>query len=585
MAQIPIRYLDHFPGNVRQDLHLTREYLASLKEELQVALTVIPIPSGHERGPDENPDALFWVVKGNRRFGGARKIELDSLLCLIDFTKADKQALLYIDQVVENDEDFRRPLTVFEKNRALTLAFDAGATRTEIRKRTGRSRKEIADALAAGKLSDDTRAVAQSMDYAWTTEELAMLAEFEGDAAALARIERMVRQWGHDASYAIEVVRREREEAAAQAKAHAEALAALEEAGIPVTDDEPDGAVLLTVLARQIDDFDPDKHGDCPGRGAFFYSWRQETPEFYCSTPDRHGYTPPEPRPVTVEPAPAPAKPKDDGPSRRIVVEGNRAWMAAAAVRHKWLTAFFARKTAPKPVQRFVTRMLNDMPAALRDELGRVKYTTLYSKLGGPAELDTALAVASPGRLAMLQLLPIAAAFEYQMSEASAECKNTWREGRYSPCSTSDAALWLRFLVQELGPELADKAYVPVPIEQALIEGVPYRGDNPAERDRPDGVVAEPQEEPESSAEEVDAEIGESEGEVLPGNAGVGDSDGVADGVAVIGEVLDEPEQEASLPEPFQPGAEDLSGSDMEVSDAPEGTDDTAGSGIDPIAA
>ncbi|MGV9386218.1 hypothetical protein ACWDRB_61180 [Nonomuraea sp. NPDC003707] len=177
LLRIPIKYLEHFPGNVRENLRLTTEYCASLKEEQQVTITVIPIPADYERADNDNPEALFWVVKGNRRLGGARKVKLDKLLCLIDLTKADKQALLYIDQVVENDEDFRVPLTVFEKNRALTLAIGAGASKTEIRKRTGRSRKEIADALAGGGLSEETRRVAQAMDYAWGTDELAMLAE------------------------------------------------------------------------------------------------------------------------------------------------------------------------------------------------------------------------------------------------------------------------------------------------------------------------------------------------------------------------------------------------------------------------
>ncbi|MER7363501.1 hypothetical protein [Nonomuraea wenchangensis] len=500
LARIQMKYLDHFPGNVRQDLHLTTEYCASLKEEQQVVITVVPIPADYKPDPDNpdvNPEARFWVTKGNRRFGGFRKIGRDKPLCLIDLTKADKQALIYIDQVVENDEDYRRPLTVFEKNQALALAFDAGASRTEIRRRTGRSRKEISDALAAGGLSEQTRRTAQTMDYAWTTEELALLTEFDGDEDATARIQIMVDQWGHNPAYAIQVLREERAEAAAQAKAHAEACAALELAGIPVTEHQPAGAMLLHVLAREVDGFDPEAHHDCPGRGAFFYSWRPEEPELYCSTPDEHGYAPPVAQPsspVSLSSTSAAAdtvRPRDDGPSRRIVVEGNRAWKAAGTVRQAWLTAFLSRKSAPKCVQRFVTRMLNTMPAALCDELGHAKNSTTYRKLGGPMDLDAALATAAAGRMAMLQLLPIAAAFEYRMTEASEECKNTWREGRYSPCSVADATVWLRFLVQELGPELGDKAYDPAPIERSLIDGVPYRGDAPGQ----DSIVTGPENE------------------------------------------------------------------------------------------
>ncbi|MDA0634359.1 ParB/RepB/Spo0J family partition protein [Nonomuraea sp. CA-218870] len=470
LARIPVRQLGHFPDNVREDYHLTQEFCASLKAQLQVPVTVIPIPADYQRGEGEE-EHRWWVVKGNRRLEGAITIKLPKLLCLIDLTKAEDKASLLVDQVVENDDDFRIGLTPFEQSRALFMAHQLGATRTEIRKRTGRTREEVAQAIAAGKLSERTRRRAQAMEYAWTLDELALLEEFDGDQEALARIDSFISSWGHSGRHAIERVRRERQEAAA----HDRALADLAAAGIPVTEDEPAGAVRLSRLATRMEGFDPEQHTDCPGRGAFFSSFRPEQPELYCSTPERHGYTPPPA--ITLPP---PAKTEHDGPSRKVVVQGNRAWMAAATVRQEWLATLLARKSAPKPVARFITRMLNDMPAPVRDKLGSAALSTLYGKLGGPADLEAALATAAAGRLTMLQLLPIAVAWEYQMSQASAECKNTWREGRYSPCSTADAAAWLRFLVNELGPELGEKAYVPAPIEQALIDGVPYLGDTPA---------------------------------------------------------------------------------------------------------
>lgn len=487
LARIPVRQLGHFPDNVRENYHLTQEFCASLKAQLQVPVTVIPIPDDHQRGEGEE-EHRWWVVKGNRRLAGAITINLPKLLCLIDLTKAEDKASLLVDQVVENDDDFRLGLTPFEQSRALFMAHQLGATRTEIRKRTGRSREEVAQAIAAGKLSEPTRRTAQAMQYAWTLDELAMLDEFDGDQEALAQIDSFISSWGYTGRHAIERVRTDRQEAAA----HARAVADLADAGVPVTEDEPAGAVRLARLAGRVEGFDPEQHGDCPGRGAFFYSWRQGQPELYCSTPERHGYTPP---PAITLPQSATTEP--DGPSRKVVVEGNRAWMAAATVRQEWLATLLARKSAPKPVVRFITRTLNDMPAPVRDKLGTASLSRLYGKLGGPADLEAALATAASGRLTMLQLLPIAVAWEYQMSEASAECKNTWRPGRHSPCSTEDAATWLRFLVHELGPELGDKAYAPAPIEQALIDGTPYLGDTPPDTapDLPSREDDDPQEE------------------------------------------------------------------------------------------
>src|SRR5690606_39578758 len=69
-------------------------------------------------------------------------IKLRKLLCLIDLTKTDDKASLFVDQVVENDDDFRLGLTPFEQSRALFMAHQLGATRTEIGKRTGRTREE-----------------------------------------------------------------------------------------------------------------------------------------------------------------------------------------------------------------------------------------------------------------------------------------------------------------------------------------------------------------------------------------------------------------------------------------------------------
>ncbi|MGW3353275.1 ParB/RepB/Spo0J family partition protein [Nonomuraea rubra] len=471
LVRIPLKYLGHSPKNVRQDYRLSTAFCASLKAELQVIVTVMPIPDDYERGPGEE-EHRFWVIKGNRRLAGARKIELPDLMCLIDFTKSADDPALFTDQVVENDDDFRHGLTPFERADALFGAYQAGASKTEIRKRTGRTRKEIADALATSRLSEQTRVYAQEMEHDWTLDELALLSEFEGDPESLASIKTAVTSWGHTVRYAVEYRRKK----LAEDKAHAAVLAELEAAGVTVTESEPAKAIQLERLARLVDGLDLEAHGDCPGHGAFFYRWQRDTPVFYCSTPEVHGHRPPS------YGGTSPAVKKDEIP-RKVVIEGNRAWPAACVVRQEWLAAFLARKSAPKPLARWITRVLNDMPAPVRNRLGSASLSSLYRKLGGPQDLDKALATATTGRLVLLQFLPIAVAWEHELSLASNDCKNTWRPGAYSPCSTEDAATWLRFLVNELGPELGEAAYRPCPIERALIDGVPYRGDTVAAQD------------------------------------------------------------------------------------------------------
>ncbi|PRX48938.1 ParB family chromosome partitioning protein [Nonomuraea fuscirosea] len=479
---IPLKYLTHFPDNVREDYGITSAFCKSLLAKQQVVLTAIPIPDDYERQEGEE-DYLFWVTKGNRRLEGGRKLKLETMLCLVDLTMAGDRAGLFIDQLVENDGDFRLPLSAFEQAQALFQAHQAGATRTELRQRTGRTKEQISAGIAAGRISEQTKRAARAMDHVWTLDDIALLSEFDGDDAALARIQQRI-DWGHPVAYAVETVR---DELAEEAE-HDRILATLEQAGVRVTETRPPEAQLLQTLAHIVDGFDPepDQHAACAGHGAFFYSYNKTEPVYYCTTPAEHGYAPPEPSNAPAASSPREdAKPSGDEPSRKIVIEGRNAWPRAGTLRQQWLAEFFQRKTAPKPVLPFVTKMLVEMPGPVRDYLTSSRRSALYDEFGGPADLGHALQDASTGQQAMMLLRLIAVAFEHQMTRASQDCKNTWRPDKYSPCSAEDAALWLRFLVNTLGPELGTRTlqpYQPAPIEQALIDGVPYRGDTPVDQ-------------------------------------------------------------------------------------------------------
>jgi hypothetical protein len=79
---------------------------------------------------------------------------------------------------------------------------------------------------------------------------------------------------------------------------------------------------------------DAEAHADCPGHGASVASWRGAQPNFYCLDPVKYGHvfietgttSPPEPVVVAASKS-RDAKPNSD---RKIVVEGNKAWVAAA---------------------------------------------------------------------------------------------------------------------------------------------------------------------------------------------------------------------------------------------------------------
>lgn len=463
LVRIPLKFLDHHPGNVRADFALTAAFCQSLAAEQQVPVHVIPISADYERAEGEE-DYRFWVTKGNRRLAAARSTNLPDLLCLVDLAKAGDRAGQFIDMVVENDDDYRRGLTAFEQAQALFEAHQAGASRTRLRRATGRNRRQIAEALTVGGLSATTRQAARGMDYEWTLEDLALLAEFDGDEEGLAEIHERLR-WGGKVRYVVERVRTERAEAAEHARLRAE----LEESGITVTEQLPSGALTLARLADAVDGFDPETHATCGGHGVYFRSFDKTTPVAYCTTPDQHGHAAPTPpaEAGTTEPG------KADDLERRLVIEGNRAWKASAVVRQEWVTALLARSTAPRPVLAWVAQQLVEMPNPLRDKLTAARYSTLWATLTGNLSVDSAATV-RPGRLPLLALAPIAVAYEHQMTVPDT-ARYTWRQDRSGSVSRADAAAYLSLL--------AGLGYSPTQIEQAIIDGVPYRGDAPADEE------------------------------------------------------------------------------------------------------
>ena len=174
----------------------------------------------------------------------------------------------------------------------------------------------------------------------------------------------------------------------------------------------------------------------------------------------------------------APAEEPPD-PSRRLVIEGNKAWQAAAEVRKRWLAdVLFARRSAPREAAQFVARQLLSMPEPLRTGLaiasGRLSFSEI-TRQDASRWLEICDTTAA-ARLPLLMLAPIAVTYEYAMTQG--EGRNTWRtDNRYSPCPRTQAGHYLAFL--------ASVGYQLTPIERAVADGVPWTGDTPAEDSLP----------------------------------------------------------------------------------------------------
>jgi len=484
---IAVEKLTAHPCNVRKDLDLTSEFCASIAENgVRVPLLITT-----------DADGRYRVIEGHRRLAAAVKAGLAEVPYDLDGERAGDDAGQFLDMVTANSGAYRKNFTPLEEASALFAAHEAGASRTRIRKATGRKADHVKAALAAGGLTPDTRDQVGGLDRQLTLDELALLAEFENNPDALEQLLIAV-----DNRYPLEHVAERIRQAQAEAAENERVRAELEAAGCTVTDEVVPGSSLLTSLAHEGEDLTPGNHKDCPGHGAFFRTHDRRTPVFYCTDPAANGHTsrwahntPPALPPTASgdrdglavafgpgetedrggfpaagrvpEPIPDPAEQQ----ARRLVIEGNRAWTAASEVRKRWVQQLLSRRTAPKDVTRFVAEQLLTMPDALRRGLPAAAGRLVFIELTGKP-LEAVLrdcATYPPARLLLLTLTPIAIAYESEMA-GDGDRRNTWRTDRWAPCSRKDAGRWLAFL--------ASLGYESSAIERAVAQGVPYEGED-----------------------------------------------------------------------------------------------------------
>lgn len=468
---IPVEALTAHPGNVRRDLDLNPEFLASIQENGVLVPLRITTTDGES----------YRVIEGHRRLTAAVKVGLTEVPYDLAVERAADEAGQYLDMVTLNRH--RNPLTPLEEADALFGAREAGAPKTRIRKSTGLKTAQVNAALCAAALSGDTRDTVAGLDYDLTLEDLAILAEFQDDPEALGRLVDAA-SYSDTLEHHAQRLRLEREERAEHERLRAE----LESAGVTVTDTLPPGAQTLINLRHDGDELTAESHAACPGRGAFFRSYDLTNPVHYCVEPDTHGHALASAASGITSWAgsgssssrsggPAVPGPGDSGQgaaaeaaARRLVIQGNRAWKAAAEVRHRWLASqLFARRSAPREASAFIAAQLLTMPDPLRSGLSTAHSRSEFAEITGQQASHSlqACTAATASKLPLLMLAPIVTAYELAMTEG--EGKSTWRPDRYSPCPYTEAGRYLAFL-SSLGYQLSA-------IEQAVADGTPYTGD------------------------------------------------------------------------------------------------------------
>src|SRR6266702_8637843 len=199
---IGVDQLTAHPGNVREDLDLTPQFLTSVAE------TGVRIPlliTLHD-------DGGYLVIEGHRRLAAAVQAGQAEVPCVLDPGRAGDQAGQFLDMVVANSDGHRRNFAPVEEAAALFAAHEAGASRTRIRKSTGRKAEDIKTALAVGAMSGHAREAAGGLASELTLDQLALLAEFDGDPAAVEKIVTALRD-GYAVEYTAERIRQDRAEA------------------------------------------------------------------------------------------------------------------------------------------------------------------------------------------------------------------------------------------------------------------------------------------------------------------------------------------------------------------------------------
>lgn len=328
--------------NVRADTRLEAPFLASIEER-----GVLEPVLAHQE-----PDGTVVVDQGQRRTLAAAQVGLATIPVVLDDAPPAAADRL-VDQFVENEH--RASLTNAEWIRAVDQMALVGLSPSQIAKRTATTKRDVGLALAA---TASAAAVAHADQL--TLEEAALLAEFEGDQAA---VERMVESASRGGSLAATAERIRSDRAAAEAlEARAAELAA---AGLAVIDRPGHDDRSTKSLGQLLDGskpLDEDAHTTCPGHVVWLVASWDGTISIRtgCRDWSKYGHR------TYYSEGGGRAVPTDQTDAereaarlaRRHVIESNKEWKAATTVRRRWLLEFGRRRTAPSGAEALLAACL-----------------------------------------------------------------------------------------------------------------------------------------------------------------------------------------------------------------------------------
>jgi ParB family transcriptional regulator, chromosome partitioning protein len=276
-------------------------------------------------------------------------------------------------------------------------------------------------------------------------DQAAAIAEFEDDKDAVTALVEASRNGGFE--HTAQRLRDDRKEAEAKAAC----VAQLEADGVTVLTEAPSYNARTTRLDDLVDakgkGITPATHKDCPGNVAWAsFRWkgneRTYVPAFGCSDPVKHGhrdrYSSSPAKPAAADMT---AEEREKAKAqRRLVIDNNKAWASAEAVRRQWLAAWSKIKTPPKGAAAFIavsnSRDSVQFDFDIRPGQLAADWLGITHNAGGRFDLTKAVEKTTEPRALVIALVYNLAIYEAHLTQQS------WREDG----TTSAAGRYLRFL-------------------------------------------------------------------------------------------------------------------------------------------
>ena len=502
-----------FEDNVRDEVDLDKEFLASLREH-GVIVPIIAIRDAEGR---------TLVREGQCRTLGAREVGLQSVPVYVVPSDADDAntatARRIVEQMVANDR--RKELTNGQRARGIQQLLDTGMSATKVAKKLAMPRDVVNAAGAAAKSATALNALNDGqLDF----RQAEALTEFEDDPNAVDRLLRAANHGPQHFDHAVSSLRAQRESDAL----YAEAEKVYTEQGFTVLEDRPrwndfsairpdylqnaDGervpddiekepahwAVYLTEDYGYFDaetgefvddaDVDEDTRHDEEAEAAeglrHFSTVTEKTvivPEWYCvdyaaaglqlgpSLRDRHPGTAAgdaatgDNSPEAVAERQAQQEEAERRERKKVLVL-NRLGQAAESVRREYVTKLLLRKTAPKGAATFVAHCLSRDSFILNQNHGSAVTAELLGLKNDREvrELVSDLSTNIDARAQVITLAIVLGALEARTD------KSAWRNARtgltgnasFVP-STIGSDVYLRFLIES--------GYEPSEVEKVII--------------------------------------------------------------------------------------------------------------------